>query len=155
MEQMCATPVASKKKTTVMESVKDHSDLVHKLLSTLASKLPANAAHATGNSLRLWRAWLSAEKAGDAKAKEAAEDLLEQGRRWHEVLAGEVAAQDRLRLSDYVAAADSVTGKLRETAWQVARRFWVGCSSRSPSSAAASISLLRTPRALSASASPA
>jgi hypothetical protein len=128
MEQMCATPVASKE-TTAMESVGEHRDLVHKLLSTLASKLPANAAHATGNSLRLWWAWLSAEKANkaeNAEAAEAAEDLLEQGRRWREVLAGEVAAQDRLRLSDYVAAADSVTGKLRETAWQVAKRFWVG-----------------------------
>ena len=133
MEQMCATPVASK--TTVMESIKDHSNLVHKLLSTLASKLPANAAHASGNSLRLWWAWLSAEEAKNGKAKKAADeaenaraakDLLEQGQRWHEVLAGEVAAQDRLRLSDYVAAADSVTGKLRETAWQVAKRFWVG-----------------------------
>jgi hypothetical protein len=120
-EQMCATPVVSP--TTVMESVEKHSDLVHKLLSTLASKLPANAAHATGNSLRLWWAWLSAEKGENAPT---AKDLLEQGRRWHEVLAGEVAAQDRLRLSDYVAAADSVTGKLRETAWEVAKRFWIG-----------------------------
>jgi hypothetical protein len=132
MEQMCATPVVST--TMVMESVKDHNDLVHKLLNTLASKLPANAAHATDNSLRLWWAWLGAEakngkaeKAADeAEKARAAEDLLEQGRRWREVLAGEVAAQDRLRLSDYVAAADSVTGKLQETAWQVAKRFWVG-----------------------------
>jgi hypothetical protein len=41
------------------------------------------------------------------------------------VLAGDVAGKDGLRLSDYVAAADSVTGKLRETAREVAKTFWV------------------------------
>jgi len=109
-----------------MGSVEKHSDRVHKLLGTLASKLPANAAHAADNSLRLWWAWLSAEKAKKGQNAETAEDLLRQGQRWREVLAGEVAAQDGLRLSDYVAAVDSVTGKLRETAWQIAKRFWAG-----------------------------
>jgi hypothetical protein len=130
MEQMCATPAADEK-IDVRAWIEPRVAGIHELLTTLASKLPANAAHATGNSLRLWSAWLSAggpkapKTAEEAKAAETAKDLLGQGRRWREVLAGEVAAQDRLRLSDYVAAADSVTGKLRETAWQVARRFWV------------------------------
>src|SRR5262249_32749285 len=63
------------------------------------------------------------EEAG--KEKESAADLLDQGRRWHEVLAGEVAGKDGLRLSDYVAAADSMTGRLWATARKVLARFKV------------------------------
>jgi hypothetical protein len=118
MEQMCATPVAESS-TTVSASVKAHDAELHRLLTALASKLPANAAHATDNSLRLWSASLGAGGA------ESAEDLLLQGRRWHEVLAGEVSGKDGLRLTDYVAAADSVAGKLWQTARQVAARFKV------------------------------
>ena len=118
MEQMCAIPAVDKH-TTVKMSVEKSSGQVHSLLIALASKFPSNAAHATDNSLRLWRASLIA--GGD----ESPGDLLRQGRKWREVLAGEVAGKDGLRLSDYIAAADSVTGKLRETARQVARRFWV------------------------------
>lgn len=118
MEQMCATPTVHQS-TDVKASVEDHVTDVHSLLLTLASKLPSNAAHATDNSLRLWWASLS------AGGEESPEDLLLQGWRWHEVLAGEVAGKDGLRLSDYVAAADSVTGKLWETARQVAARFAV------------------------------
>jgi hypothetical protein len=51
--------------------------------------------------------------------------LLRQGRRWHDVLAGEVSGKDGLRLTDYVAAADSVAGKLWQTAQQVVARFKV------------------------------
>jgi hypothetical protein len=128
MQQMCTTPLAekstkvklSKTPTTVTVSVQAYSAEVHRLLTALASKLPSNAAHATDNSLRLWSASLSA--GGD----ELPEDLLRQGRRWHDVLAGEVSGKDGLRLTDYVAAADSVAGKLWQTARQVAARFKVG-----------------------------
>jgi hypothetical protein len=116
MEAMCATPTAD---GTIMvkDSVKTNADAVHKLLTTLASKLPSNAAHATDNSLRLWSASLS------AGGVETPEDLLHQGWRWREVLAGEVAGKDGLRLSDYIGAADSVAGKLKQVAGQAARRF--------------------------------
>ena len=127
MEQMCATPLAEQSTTVnapgqptkVSDSVKARNAEVHRLLTALASKLPANAAHATDNSLRLWSASLS------AGGEEAAEDLLRQGRRWHDVLAGEVSGKDGLRLTDYIGAADSVAGKLWQTARQVAARFRV------------------------------
>ena len=128
MEQMCTTPLAEQSATViapgqptkVSDSVKAHNAEVHRLLTALASKLPANAAHATDNSLRLWSASLS------AGGEETPGDLLRQGRRWHDVLAGEVSGKDGLRLTDYVAAADSVAGKLWQTARQVAARFKVG-----------------------------
>ena len=116
MEQMCATPVADPS-TTVSTSVRTHNAELHRLLTALASKLPANAAHATDNSLRLWSASLS------AGGEESPADLLRQGRRWHDVLAAEVSGKDGLRLSDYIAAADSVAGELRQTARQVVARF--------------------------------
>ena len=116
MEQMCATPVADPS-TPVAVSVKAHDADLHRLLTALASKLPANAAHAADNSLRLWSASLS------AGGEESPEDLLGQGQRWHDVLAGEVSGKDGLRLTDYVAAADSVAGKLWQTARQVVARF--------------------------------
>jgi hypothetical protein len=123
MEQMCATPTAEPS-TTVSASVKTHDTEVHRLLTALASKLPANAAHATDNSLRLWSASLSA--GGEENPREEnPEDLLRQGRRWHDVLAGDVSGKDGLRLTDYVAAADSVAGKLWQTAQQVVARFKV------------------------------
>ena len=118
MEQMCATPTAEPS-ITVTTSVTTRSAEVHRLLTALASKLPANAAHATDNSLRLWSASLR------AGGEEIPGDLLRQGRRWHDVLAGDVSGKDGLRLTDYVAAADSVAGKLGQTARQVVARFKV------------------------------
>ena len=118
MEQMCATPVA-KPAATVSASVKAYSAEVHRLLTALASRLPANAAHATDNSFRLWSASLS------AGGEESPGNLLRQGRRWHDVLAGDVSGKDGLRITDYVAAADSVAGRLSQTARQVAARFKV------------------------------
>jgi hypothetical protein len=56
---------------------------------------------------------------------EKPEDLLQQGWRWREMLAGDAEGKNTLRLGDYIAAVDSVTGKLRETAWQVIKRFAV------------------------------
>jgi hypothetical protein len=128
LEQMCATPIAepstrvsvsAESPTTVNASVETHKAEVHRLLTALASKLPVNAAHATDNSLRLWSASLS------AGGEESPEDLLRQGRRWHDVLAGDVSGKDGLRITDYVAAADSVAGKLGQTARQVVARFKV------------------------------
>jgi hypothetical protein len=116
MEQMCATPIAEPS-TTVSTSVQTYSTEVHELLTALASQLPANAAHATDNSLRLWSASLR------AGGEESPQNLLGQGRRWRDVLAGDVSGKDGLRLADYVAAADSVAGKLGQTARQVAARF--------------------------------
>lgn len=58
-----------------------------------------------------------------AGGEESPGDLLRQGRRWHDVLAGDVSGKDGLRLTDYVAAADSVAGKLGQTARQVVARF--------------------------------
>lgn len=116
MEQMCAIPTAKGALVTIT-AFDEHFGKIHPLLLALASKLPPNAAHATNNSLRLWRASLSAECVQHPK------DLLKQGWYWREVLAGDVAGKDGLRLGDYIAAADSVTGKLRKTARQVARRF--------------------------------
>ena len=116
MEQMCATPTAGQS-ITVTTSVTTRSAEVHRLLTALASKLPANAAHATDNSLRLWSASLN------AGGEESPVDLLRQGRRWHDVLAGDVSGKDGLRLTDYVAAADSVAGKLWQMARQVLARF--------------------------------
>src|SRR5271155_2694881 len=49
--------------------------------------------------------------------------LASPGRSWHDVLAGDVSGKDGLRLADYVAAADSVAGKLGQTARQVVARF--------------------------------
>lgn len=118
IEQMCAIPTAEPS-TAVSTSVQTHDAEVHRLLTALASQLPANAAHATDNSLRLWSASLR------AGGEESPGDLLGQGRRWHDVLAGDVSGKDGLRLTDYVAAADSVAGKLWQTAQQVAARFKV------------------------------
>ena len=126
-EQMCTTPFAEQSTTVslpgqptkVIDSVNAHNADVHRLLTALASKLPANAAHATDNSLRLWSASLS------AGGQESPEDLLRQGRSWHDVLAGEVLGKDGLRLADYIEAAESVAGKLRQTARQIAARFKV------------------------------
>jgi hypothetical protein len=117
MEQMCATPAV--KGTEVTVAFDTHFGRIHPLLTALASKLPPNAAHATDNSLRMWQASLSAKCIQDPK------DLLKQGRYWREVLAGDVAGKDGLRLSDYIAAAGSVTDKLGKTARQVVRRFAV------------------------------
>lgn len=117
MERMCAAPTAGDGTPGVRKSVGNHAESVHRLLVTMASKLPPNAAHATDNSLRLWVASLRGGGGENAQA------LLHQGWRWHAVLSGEIAGKDGLRLSDYIGAADSVSQKLREIALQAARRF--------------------------------
>jgi len=118
LEQMCVGPTVDKK-VSVTQALRDHADIVHSLLITLASKLPANSAHATYNSLRLWWATLHVNVDGDP-----AKELLQQGWRWREVLAGEVAGKDGLRLADYMMATDSVAGQLAQAAKQIAKRFY-------------------------------
>ena len=119
LEQMCADPTVNGNSVSVQESVGAQAKVVHPLLMTLASKLPSNSAHATDNSLRLWWATLLAEA-----GKDTAETLLDQGSRWRVVLAGDVAGTDGLHLGDYMYATDSVAVKLRDTAKQIAIKFW-------------------------------
>ena len=121
MQQMCATPTAEPS-TTVSASVKTHDTEVHRLLTALASKLPANAAHAADNSLRL----VGVADAGckENPGEESPEDLLRQGRRWYDAPAGDVSA-NMACVHHYVAAADSVAGKLWQTARLVVARFKV------------------------------
>lgn len=116
IEQMCAEPTAAPN-ADPRQSVTEHAPDVHDGLLKLASKLPSNSAHAVDNSLRLW--WASL----DAGGRETAADLLQQGWRWREVLAGEVAAKDGLLLSDYVGAAGGVTRQLRDLAKHAVKTF--------------------------------
>lgn len=116
MEEMCAEPTAAPG-VAPKQSLFEHARDVHQGLLRIASLLPSNSAHAVDNSLRLW--WASFVAGGE----ENAADLLAQGRRWREVLAGEVAAQDQLRLSDYVGAAGGVSRQLRELAKQSVKTF--------------------------------
>ena len=118
LEQMCVAPIVEKD-VNVKQALREHADMVQSLLNTLASKLPPNSAHATYNSLRLWWATLHVDHHG-----EPAQALLQQGWRWREVLAGEVAGKDGLRLGDYMLATDSVAGQLGQAAKQIAKRFY-------------------------------
>ena len=78
------------------------------LLVALATKLPPNAAHSVLNSLTLW-------EHGSAEGKPAARtQLQEQGRIWRSFLAGETAAKDVLRVSDYIGTADQLTRRIRD-----------------------------------------
>jgi hypothetical protein len=125
MQRMCTTPLAEKytkvnapaQPTTVAISVKTYSAEVHRLLTALGSKLPANAAHATDNSLLLWRASL------DAGGDEIPENLLLQARRWHDVLDGDISGKDGLRPEDLGAVAEGFTRRLWQIAWQVGGRL--------------------------------
>jgi hypothetical protein len=127
LEQMCDTPLATADLPTPVaedpvKSLKEHIGIVHACLSALATKLPANAAHATENSLRLWWAVLVTDgQSGQATP----EDLWDQGQKWHAVLTGDVTGRDMLHLSDYMAAAGSVSRELRQAAQQVIARFAV------------------------------
>ena len=116
LQEMCAWPAAASAPHAT-ESISAHWEDVHRDLLRLASQLPANAAHAVDNSLRLWRGSLA------GGGQETADDLLRQGWRWREVLAGEVAAKDGLRLSDYVGAAGGVARQLRDLARHAIQSF--------------------------------
>lgn len=119
LEELCTAPTtpggAAKK------SIQDKAIDVHARLLDLASLLPPNSAHSVDNSLRLWRAAVEVDTV--AASSNAASALLAQGRRWREVLAGEVAASDLLRLADYVGAVGGVARRLRDVAWHALRTF--------------------------------
>jgi hypothetical protein len=83
-------------------------------LIALASRFPPHAAHAVINSLTLWEEQL-ARHAPDP------EKLRRQGGVWRSVLAGDVAPQDLLRLSDYIGTAEQVVARLHELALRALR----------------------------------
>jgi hypothetical protein len=70
------------------------------------------------NSLTLWEEQI--ERDGAAQA------LRQQGDTWRAILAGELAAKDILRLSDYVGTAEEVVERLRQIALRSLRRLWIG-----------------------------
>ena len=119
LEELSASPTTPGRDAKV--SIETRAMDVHALLLDLASRLPQNAAHSVDNSLRLWRAAVGIESV--AASDKAASVLLAQGRRWREVLAGEVAASDLLRLSDYVGTVGGVARRLREVARHALRTF--------------------------------
>jgi hypothetical protein len=88
------------------------SATLNTLLLALASKLPANAAHAVLNGLLLHQGVPQADAAR----------LRRQGEIWRSFLAGDSAAKDVLHLSDYVGTADEVVGRVQE----LARRSFKG-----------------------------
>jgi hypothetical protein len=89
---------------------------VKKPLLALASKFPPHAAHYVLNSLTLWEEQLVVrEQQFDP------EQLRRQGGLWRSVLSGDVAAQDLLRLSDYIGTAEQVVARLHEFALRALR----------------------------------
>jgi hypothetical protein len=127
MHQMCGHG-------PVTDALQDRVAAVRLLLADLASTLPANAAHSVMNSLSLWedavfpappkpRRWRRhAPQAGTTSTPEHVADCFRrQGAVWYSILAGEVAAKDLLRLSDYVGSAEEVIGRLRELAVRAIR----------------------------------
>ncbi len=85
-------------------------------LTDLKTLLPSHTAYAVSRSLHDWQAWVAGNPpvAGWTAGRSA---IRVQGRIWRELLTGEKAAQDILRLSDYLAAG-------RRAAIQVITRFW-------------------------------
>lgn len=85
-------------------------------LSDLKTLLPDHAAYAVSRSLHDWDQWASRPPAADEWV--VARPAIEvQSRIWRQLLTGEKAAQDILKLSDYHAAAMRV-------ARRVITRFW-------------------------------
>ena len=85
-------------------------------LADLKTLLPDHTAYAVSRSLHDWGQWASKPWAADQWA--AARPAIQvQGRIWRQLLTGEKAAQDILKLSDYHAAAMRV-------ARRVITRFW-------------------------------
>jgi hypothetical protein len=83
-------------------------------LIALASRFPPHAAHAVINSLTLWEEQLARHPLDPEK-------LRRQGGVWRSVLAGDVAAQDLLRLSDYIGTAEEVVARLHDFAIRALR----------------------------------
>jgi hypothetical protein len=85
-------------------------------LADLKTLLPAHTAYAVSRSLRNWEQWARGPRAdGDWAAAHPA--IQVQGRIWRQMLTGEKAARDILKLSDYHAAGVRV-------AKRVIVRFW-------------------------------
>jgi hypothetical protein len=85
-------------------------------LADLKTLLPAHTAYAVSRSLQNWAQWAHGPRAdGDWKAAHPA--IQVQGRIWRQLLTGEKAARDILKLSDYHAAGVRV-------AKRVITRFW-------------------------------
>ena len=110
----------------VDEALQEDGDAIKRLLRDLASKLPANSAHAVLNSLSLWKAQATPEptqprrfervrsRRPTADPADAAVCFRNQGYVWYSILAGEVAAKDLLRLSDYIGTGEEMVGRLGE-----------------------------------------
>lgn len=85
-------------------------------LADLKTLLPAHTAYAVSRSLQGWEQWAHGPPAdGDWAAAQPA--IQVQGRIWRQLLTGEKAARDILKLSDYHAAGVRV-------AKRVITRFW-------------------------------
>ena len=85
-------------------------------LADLKTLLPAHTAYAVSRSLQNWEQWAHGPRAdGDWAAAHPA--IQVQGRIWRQLLTGEKAARDILKLSDYHAAGVRV-------AKRVITRFW-------------------------------
>jgi hypothetical protein len=131
LHEMCATPTTAGEAAAALAA---REEGVRRLLANLASKLPANAGHTVLNSVSLWNDQIpkpasppsgaatlpSASPPGaTAPAPDHVSDCFRrQGFVWYSVLAGEVAAKDLLRLSDYVGTAEQMLVRLREVAWR-------------------------------------
>jgi hypothetical protein len=87
-------------------------------LIALASRFPPHAAHFVINSLTLWEEQLVHHALDPGK-------LRRQGGVWRSVLAGDVAAQDLLRLSDYIGTAEEVVARLHDFAVRALRSHLV------------------------------
>jgi hypothetical protein len=122
LQAMSAGPTVADREITVNGSLDLFAGGVHAALLDLASRLPSNAAHAVDNSLRLWYGATLIQSGHQLEQR--ARELLEQGWRWRTLLAGEVAATDLLRMSDYVGAAGGLAERFRDTIWRGLRIYW-------------------------------
>lgn len=85
-------------------------------LADMKTLLPDHTAYAASRGLHDWQQWAAGPRTADDWA--AARPAIEvQGRLWRELLTGEKAARDILKLSDYHAAG-------RRVAKRVITRFW-------------------------------
>ena len=120
LHALCVGPVhavgdAGVKDGEVEKALKGRAQ-VDRLLRDLASKLPPNAAHGVMNSLSLWDAQVDPRPQPPPKAGGMATSLRQQGFIWYSMLAGEVAAKDLLRLSDYVGTGEEMFKRVGDLA---------------------------------------
>jgi hypothetical protein len=120
LHALCVGPAdavgdAGAKDGEVEKALKDRAK-VDRLLRDLASKLPPNAAHGVMNSLSLWDAQVDSRPQPPPTAGGIATSFRQQGFIWYSMLAGEVAAKDLLRLSDYVGTGEEMVKRLGDLA---------------------------------------